>query len=97
MADYQLSASEEPCAVIREADKAYIPPDPANADYAIYLQWVEDGGVPDPYVEPEPVPPTPTPETTVLYDHENRLRSIEGLPPLTLVDFLRKGAFDDSL
>jgi hypothetical protein len=22
-----------------------------------YLQWVEDGGVPDPYVPPEPVPP----------------------------------------
>jgi len=26
----------------------------------------------------------------VLYDHENRLRAIEGVPPLTLGDFIGK-------
>ena len=57
MSDYQLTASEEPCAVIRTADGACIPPDPANRDYAEYQKWVEAGGVPDPYVPPEPVPP----------------------------------------
>jgi hypothetical protein len=88
MAKYQLTAAEEPCSVIREGDKAYIPPDPANRDYAEYLVWVEDGGVPDPYVPPEPVPPQPSPEDQVLYDHENRIRAIEGQPPLDLGDFV---------
>ena len=36
MADYQLTASEEPCAVIRTEDGACIPPDEANRDYAEY-------------------------------------------------------------
>jgi hypothetical protein len=26
----------------------------------------------------------------VLFDHENRLLALEGQPPLTLVDFLKK-------
>ena len=49
MADYQLTATD---AVIRTEDGAYIPADPANRDYAEYLKWVEDGGVPDPYKKP---------------------------------------------
>jgi hypothetical protein len=36
------------------------------------------------------VPPEAQPETTVLYDHENRLRAIEGQPPLTIGEFLVK-------
>ena len=62
MAEYQLTAATEPCAVIR-SDGACIPPDMANRDYngdamqPGYVQWVEDGGVPDPHVPPEPVPP----------------------------------------
>jgi hypothetical protein len=39
---------------------------------------------------PPPGPAKPAPETTVLYDHENRLRAMEGQPPLTLVDFVDK-------
>jgi len=86
MSEYQLTATES---VIRTADGAYIPNDPANRDYAEYLAWVEDGGVPDPYVEPPPPEPAPPgPEVTVLYDHENRLRAVEGTPPLTLEDFI---------
>lgn len=36
--------------VIRDADNACIPPDPANSDYAAYLAWVAEGNVatPDP-------------------------------------------------
>lgn len=32
------------------------------------------------YVPPEPPPPTPEEET--LFDHENRLRALEGQPPM---------------
>jgi hypothetical protein len=90
MSDYQLTATDEPCAVIRASDGACVPPDMANRDYAEYLAWLEDGGVPDPYVPPEPVPPTPTGEQSTLYDHENRLRKIEGQPPMKLGDFIAK-------
>jgi hypothetical protein len=87
MADYQLTATE---VVIRTEDGASIPNDPANRDRAEYEQWLVDGGVPDPYVAPEPLPPDPAPETSVLYDHENRIRAIEGAPPLTLAEFITK-------
>ena len=42
----------------RLSDNAFIPTDPANTDYAAYLQWVEQGGTPDPGPEP-PAPPAP--------------------------------------
>lgn len=55
MADYQLTDSD---IVIRTADGAYIPNDPANRDRIEYEQWLADGGVPDPYVPPEARPAT---------------------------------------
>ena len=88
MADYQLTATES--TVIRTADSAHIPNDPANRDYAEYLKWKEAGGVPDPYVAPPPVPPTATTEQQTLFDHENRILAIEGYPPLSIGDFLKK-------
>ena len=33
--------------IIRNSDGAQIPFDPENTDYAEYLQWKADGGVPD--------------------------------------------------
>ena len=96
MADYQLTASEEPCAVIRTADGACIPPDMANRDYngddfsPGYVQWKEAGGVADPYVEPEVAPPEPTEGQQILYEHENRIRTLEGQPPLSIADFIAK-------
>ena len=51
--------------VLRRADSAYIPDDPANRDRAEYSAWVDDGGVPDP---PDP-PPEPEPQPLTLQAH----------------------------
>lgn len=83
MADYRLTEAD--MWVIRTADHTIIPNDPANTDWIKYQKWLDAGGVPDPYVEPPP--PTPPAEDVVLYDHENRLRALEGQPPLTLEEF----------
>ena len=89
MADYQLTATDS--TVIRTADGACIPNDPANRDWVEYQKWLADGGVPDPYVEPPPPPPPePSIEDEVLYDHENRIRDLEGQPPLSLEDFRKE-------
>jgi hypothetical protein len=32
----------------RLSDNAFIPFDPTNTDYAAYLEWVEEGNMPDP-------------------------------------------------
>ncbi len=50
---YQLTTGDT---ILRLADTAFIPPDPANTDYQAYLEWVAQGGVPEPAPEPEPVP-----------------------------------------
>ena len=86
MADYQRTATD--ASVIRTGDGAYVPNDEANRDWVEYRQWLEDGNTPDPYVEPpSPGPPGPSPEDEVLFNHENRIRAIEGQPPLTMEDF----------
>jgi len=85
MSEYQLTDTET---VIRIADGAHIPNDPNNGDRARYEQWLEDGGVPDPHVPPEAAAPEAQPESQLLYDHENRLRALEGQAPLTVQDFI---------
>ena len=42
---YQLTNTT---AIIRTSDGAYIPPDPANTDYAEYMLWTKDGNMPSP-------------------------------------------------
>jgi hypothetical protein len=50
---YQLTSSD---CILRLADNACIPPDPANVDYAAYLAWLEAGNTPEPAPVPEPPP-----------------------------------------
>ena len=38
---------------IDEQNKLYIPINPANTSYQEYLEWVADGGVPEPADTPE--------------------------------------------
>ena len=45
--------------IIRDLDQAHIPTDPDNIDYQIYLQFLEDGGVPTPYTPPSASKPAP--------------------------------------
>lgn len=48
---YQLTSG---AFILRLADNATVPFDPANTDYQAYLEWVAQGGVPEP--APEPIP-----------------------------------------
>lgn len=50
---YQLTQGDT---IRRIADNAFIPPDPANTDYAEYLAWLDAGNTPEPAPEPEPIP-----------------------------------------
>ena len=52
---YQLTQGNT---ILRLADDAHIPQDPANRDYVEYLAWLEEGNEP----EPAPAPPVLTTE-----------------------------------
>ena len=93
MADYYLTDPQTGGDnIIRTEDGVCIPPDMANRDYAKYQQWLIAGNTPDPYVPPPTPEPAPTPEQTILFDHENRVRALEGQPPLTVEDFVAGAA-----
>jgi len=49
MATYQLTADTS---ILRTADGAFIPADPANADFVAYQAWLADGNTPDPPTAP---------------------------------------------
>lgn len=42
---------QPPFGVLRIADNAFIPFDPANTDYQVYLKWLEEGNEPLPAEE----------------------------------------------
>ena len=49
---YTLTA--QPNIIVRDEDgvQSFIPTDPDNVDYQMYLQFLADGGVPTPYTPP---------------------------------------------
>ena len=51
---YQLTTGDT---ILRLTDNAFIPPDPANRDFAEFTAWLEAGNTPDP--APTPEPPVP--------------------------------------
>jgi hypothetical protein len=55
-----------------------------------YVDGVYTSSPPAPPLDPQPGAPTPTPADQVLYEHENRIRALEGQPPLALGDFIAK-------
>lgn len=48
---FKTSWEASPAQVQRLADNAFIPFDPANADYQQYLEWLEEGNAPLPAEE----------------------------------------------
>jgi hypothetical protein len=50
---YRLTSDSQ---ILRLADNAFIPPDPANTDYQAHLTWLEEGNQPEPAAEAEPAP-----------------------------------------
>ena len=60
---YQLTASN---CILRTTDGAFIPPDPANTDFAAYLEWLEAGNEPEP--APDPATPPPAPDYWAFWD-----------------------------
>lgn len=57
---YQLTNNST---ITRLTDSANIPADPANTDYAQYLQWLSEGNTPLPA---DPLPPPPPKQFTSL-------------------------------
>lgn len=63
----------------------------ANKQPGFGEEWLEeDNPEYQEWLNAPPPPAPPTPEEEVLFDHENRLRAMEGEPPLTMEDMQAK-------
>ena len=74
---YQLTATDS---ILRLADNASIPLDPANRDFATFLAWLEAGNTPEPAPTPEPpVPLTPAEKLAASGLTVSELKTLLGL------------------
>ena len=64
--------------ILRLSDNTSIPPDPANLDYAAYIEWVAAGNTAAPYVAPPAPPLTCTPgQFDMALNQEGLLASVQ--------------------
>jgi hypothetical protein len=74
---YQLTSDGT---VFCSIHNTWIPPDPANTDYAAYLEWVEAGNTPDPAPEqPASVELTPAEKLAASGLTVDELKALLGL------------------
>jgi len=72
--------------VIRLADGASIPNDPANRDYLRFLEWVADGNTPDP--QDPPPPPTQDEIDATAARSYAKLIALRGMTPAQVSSWL---------
>lgn len=81
---YKLTPSTT---VQRLSDNAFIPFDGGNRDYQEYLQWLEEGNTPEPYIPPPP----PVPQSITRRQCAIELRERQLITPSEALNMTRTG------
>ena len=82
---YKLTSSNT--TVQRLSDNAFIPFDGGNRDYQEYLEWLEKGNTPEPYVPPPP----PVPQSITRRQCAIELRERNLITPQEALNMTRTG------
>lgn len=82
---YKLTSSNT--TILRISDNAFIPTDGGNRDYQEYLQWIEEGNTPEPYIPPPP----PVPQSITRRQCAIELRERQLITPTEALNMTRTG------